>query len=278
MTRAAAAMERTRRDGRRPHGFTLVELLIVIAVIGILIGVLLPALANAKEAGRKVMSLKQMRDLTAAALTYTYDHDEQWPVIPAIFKPDRYRVAFVSFNYGGKTSSDHWFGPNYIEVQDRLLNEYVYPDKRLADPEPGPNGEQRRLELPAYRCPSDQRTFQRNFWRTGEPDPISSYDDVGTSYHMNVKWWFASARGGENDLERWERTRFQFRKGGLGGPSRFVWLYDQIMDVVTITARSFEGDHGGTNKAKVAFMDGHVEYLRVEPGEVNTNDYWLLLE
>jgi prepilin-type N-terminal cleavage/methylation domain-containing protein len=58
----------------RASGFTLVELLVVIAVIAMLVAVVLPSMATSKDTGQSVMCLSNLRQLTAAWMTYTADN------------------------------------------------------------------------------------------------------------------------------------------------------------------------------------------------------------
>lgn len=101
----------------RIEGFTLIELLVVIAIIALLAALLLPALAKAKEAGRKTSCLSHLHQMGIALLLYSEDAGGY---VPRGNEPLWWQV--MTPYLGGRRTND------YTKV--RIYTCPSYPEKR----------------------------------------------------------------------------------------------------------------------------------------------------
>jgi prepilin-type N-terminal cleavage/methylation domain-containing protein/prepilin-type processing-associated H-X9-DG protein len=129
MTRVTRRHVLPRRAGR---GFTLVELLVVIGIIGLLISVLLPALQRARQAGYAVACASQMRQIGIAIEMYASEFNGTYP---PVWIQDDLQFAGGYSGQPGKTRSYATLVRKYLGV-------------RNDDPYQGG-------KLPIFRCPND---------------------------------------------------------------------------------------------------------------------------
>ncbi|KAA0215302.1 MAG: prepilin-type N-terminal cleavage/methylation domain-containing protein [Leptolyngbya sp. PLA3] len=88
-------------------GFTLIELLVVISIIALLIGILLPALAAARESGRTIVCASRMREVATGWQIYANEnHDISVPAQPGRYYPDELNLYDVG---NGLHYRPRWF-------------------------------------------------------------------------------------------------------------------------------------------------------------------------
>ncbi|HEY3245032.1 MAG TPA: prepilin-type N-terminal cleavage/methylation domain-containing protein [Phycisphaerae bacterium] len=93
------------------RGFTLIELLVVVAIIALLISILLPSLAGARDQSKSIVCLSNLRRLGVSTVLYLHDNR-------GLFYPLRLHTTLVNGTpqtyvneYGAQEPRWHWFIP-----------------------------------------------------------------------------------------------------------------------------------------------------------------------
>ncbi len=108
-------MPNTLRRGSAQRGFTLIELLVVIAIIALLLGLLLPSLGAAREAGRTTVCASNLRQLSLASVAYAGD----------------YKGLYSSGNFDNRRGSGYGPIDEVGWVANQVIGGYGLPGKFL---------------------------------------------------------------------------------------------------------------------------------------------------
>lgn len=194
--------------------FTLIELLVVVAIIALLISILLPSLAGAREQGKRAKCLTNMRSIAQGSHGYsTEDRREHAVPIHKMTVSQKHGDGFsgqewgwrtaVPFNYGGQTATRKMplTGGSQADVltkangdwaaATRPLNAYIYGGDVYRGDDGG---------LRVYQCPSDQG-FPENSALQDAPDEaarIPCYEMLGNSYRVNYAGFLWPSGGHSN--------------------------------------------------------------------------------
>ncbi len=243
---------------RRRSAFTLVELLVVVAIIALLLSILLPAMDKARAVARTVVCMSNQRQLAMGNFQYAED----------------YRGTVVASSKNGG-SWHHWMG--YIRGTDLVTQNGVVDNDPYV-----PGG-------PIYGCPD---------FESHDINIESGVYDGTSGFSPRYGYGMYSPRGLDQDNRDWNfheylktdspnRTWYMLKPYRAPRPSGIVWLADAgtyvkswgsiwgglIASLPSGNWNPDEGDHSGTGvidwsgrirlvhdgRAGVAYMDGHAE-------------------
>jgi len=143
----------------------LVELLVVIAIIGILIGMLLPAVQAVRESGRQASCQNKMKNLSLACLNFESAH--------------------TAFPHGSSHLHEHAWGAKILPFIEQNATHAILDFESAWDSSPK-NLTTSRQRIETFSCPSSDKFYDgktdycgvSGSWRTSIPVPQFRHNGI----------------------------------------------------------------------------------------------------
>jgi prepilin-type N-terminal cleavage/methylation domain-containing protein len=266
---------------QRGRAFTLVELLLVIAIIALLIGILLPGLGEARRAARVIMCSNNLSQFGTATQSYSADfQDRLWSFtwrkgnapIPNVTGNEMYLPGIQNTTTDQQAAANQavwiiryrgdrpdmpvrtgWIAPSLYS--HLVINDYLA----------------QRLPEPMVACPDDRA---RNLWQTDPRNYASAFQPLvpnnqhptwaySSSYVPTVSAWDASARSARITQGPSHGTYFTTGDTKFGG----IKLGDVMFTAGKVHMYDYNQRHYGkrfpfwglaTSRQPLLFFDGSV--------------------